>query len=111
MAKEEIQPEQSQPVFVESYSVLNGIVFKNGVTTVCPFAPRSFKQSAIAGGPPEIMSYPCNLQCPKCNLAMSKDAQGNEQHFIEISCGGAVQFPPIQIAQPEHAKVKKIFKD
>lgn len=112
MSKEEVEQELPQPSFVESYSILNGMVFKNGLHTVCPFAPRSFKNSPIAGGPPEIVNYPCNLQCPKCNLAMSKDSKGNEHYFIEISCGGAIQMPPVSLVKPdekEGGKVKSIF--
>jgi len=80
------------------FSVINGVVHKYGVQSICPLCPPAVVPTAKAIKTEkdpgyEMVRLPCVIQCPKCNVAVGaiteEDIKNNvKQHYLEISCNG-----------------------
>lgn len=97
--------------YVAQYAIKGGIVFKNGSASICPFRPVTYEAPKLAGGAPKVINFPCNVGCPKCNLIRETNSEKKtEVYYVEISCGGAVQCPPVTIEDELETKNKSLFK-
>jgi len=92
---------------VNVYSVDNNKnVIKDGVVAMCPFQTRLLGQSLDLKNKP--LNGPCNLNCPKANLATHVQDEKNSDDvyptgaYLEISCAGTVGYYKVgEIEQKE----------
>jgi hypothetical protein len=84
-----------------------GALTKDGVETICPYAPRiPFQEQATLAGQANKINwglFPCSITCPMCNITEDE----HKNRFIEISCGGSlVREPLLSPTQQEKPKEK-----
>lgn len=97
---------------IHKYSLKNasGLIQKDGVDTICPFGPRIPIPPKFAGGDYGMMTFPCSIACPMCNIVNYESPNvdsievgaKNIDRLIVISCGGSL------IRERLHAPDKKI---
>jgi hypothetical protein len=93
-----MQAEQTPQPRTFALRKADGVIFKNGQQTVCPFTPRVAipVQAKVLGKAPEInfATFPCATYCPKCNVMIGpmSDDEADKVNagvpYVQISCGG-----------------------
>ncbi len=105
--EEQNDQEQQQQIFaafMHQYTIKAGIVYKDGIETICPFTPRIPIQNTF--NKIEAKGFPCTTACPKCNLTVRADNPEfkNAAIVLQIACNG--NFTDVQLTE-EQADIKK----